>query len=64
MNVTVEDGPAVGAFGVRAASESGHFLLKREAHRPANYQSLGDRNGELLHGVVGMDSDTRGHEAN
>jgi hypothetical protein len=48
--------PAVGAFGVRATGEGGHALLKRGASRTANYQSLGDRNGEELQRVVGVGS--------
>jgi hypothetical protein len=38
--------PTVGAFGVRAAGEGGHALLKRAARRSANYQSVVGRSGE------------------
>jgi hypothetical protein len=44
--------PAIGAFGVRAAGEGGHGLLKRGRARRANYQSLGDRDAGEVQGVV------------
>jgi hypothetical protein len=50
LNVTVEDVPAVGAFGVRA----GMALLKRGREASANYQPLGDRSGDELQRVVAV----------
>jgi hypothetical protein len=44
LNVTIENAPSVGAFGVRSAGEGGHGPLKRGETALANYQSLGDWN--------------------
>jgi hypothetical protein len=59
LNVTVENVPAVRALGVRAAGEGGHAPLKCVARRAANYQSLGDREGDQLQRVVGVEMQLR-----
>jgi hypothetical protein len=59
VHVAIIDVPAVLAFGIAAAGEGGHTLLKRSAERSANYQSLGDWKGEEPQrlGGVGRDND-------